>query len=150
MCSKYRPLVMFCGSFILVIMVCLNVAEIAISQPYMNFNTNSCHNGTLLYPAFWLMWDGIIGLVQTMVIVCTAMWFAYEHDHPILGESAVSMFETLCPVTCAVILCGIFQFIWIVMGAVVLWRDNPDCQPAELSVMLWVSVMVHIGLLGLK
>lgn len=127
-----------CVLILLVMVMSLNIAELAISQQYLDDSTNTCHNDRLIKPALWLQWDGIIGFVEMGIILLTVLGAAL---HPAIGGTVAC-----CLLTPA----AIVQFAWIIIGCVSLWRDNLDCGPSPLHDCLWAACILHLLFLGAK
>jgi len=90
------------------------------------------------------------GILSMTVAVHREHVVEMRHDLDMLDDEMGKMC-TVIPFVCALVLCAMMQFAWIIIGCVVLWRDNdPDCQPKQLHDMMWASVLIHVILLGVK
>lgn len=105
----------------------LSIAELVIAKMYWG-SDDQCDNNHLLSPVSWLQIDGIIGIIFSGISLL----------------SFIDMGRVLPIMGCY----GCFYFAWAVMGGIILWRDNTNCSPSELSNMMWASVLIHCIVAG--
>lgn len=122
-------------TFVVLLSMSLSISELVISQQY--YDGKDCNNNRLMSPVLWLRIDGIVGLVDGVVL-----WMAVISL--LICESAC-LFGTL---VCTMFLTVGFQFAWTIVGAVMLWRDNESCSPEPLHDMLWAAIIIHLVLWG--
>jgi hypothetical protein len=183
-------------TIVLLVVLSLNIAELVISQKYIDPHSNDCHNDHLFSPVVWLKVDGIIGFIEMGLLVILTLWYWYakwrrsihrrrqlfqpprevedlppqpsltqqiEHIVMVAGQRQQELavrydrqrdeiqaeYDTLrdmSPMICLLVLCAVMQMVWVIVGTVILWRDNdPKCQPRELHDVLWSAVIIHLA-----
>lgn len=108
----------------------LGIIEIDYSFQFNN-QDNDCHNDKLIRPVTWLFIDGISLIIKAL---STASLFIAPLYNPIM---IISTFAIVHVMTSA------FSFIWLVIGLIMLIRDNWNCEPASLSNLLWIIMIAR-------
>ena len=111
-----------------IFIISLSIIEIIISGT--NWNTNTCSNETIILPTTWLIVDGIFQCITTAIFM---KFFLFE-----------VVFQQKLQTKCLLYLLIVFEFIWTIIGAVVLWRDNISCSPLDLDIIFWTSIIVKL------
>lgn len=121
------------------ISLALPIAELVFAGRYEHQSSRpDCANDRVIDPAKWLLVSGIIGIISIVLMFgSTILTIATENGAFLIITLTVS------------ILVGMFNLAWVIVGSVMLWRDNVDCHPEEFKSMLWASVIIHlIGVAG--
>lgn len=119
------------------------IAEIVISVKYSDDSSNECHDGKLLRPVVWMLWDGITGLI---VLGAFAVVMVNKYSERF---EFIPLVYTLARLV--MILNLAFSIAWGVIGGVVLWRDNdPPCGPGQLHDAMYSFVIIDIVMVGLS
>lgn len=103
----------------------VGIASLVISQMYQ---TPCGLGGT---PPLW-QWVYGTGIAYTIIGACLS----------VVGVLMVFSIVLLVPWLIVIFCSGIFTFIWMVIGAVSLWRDGGDC--VSLNFPLWQMGMAAV------
>ncbi len=114
--------------FILLVLLALPIAQITIAN--QNLHNIACANDTTVLPTTWLLVSGWITIIFIVIIFMS-----------IVASSRVSMLLTNFIFGIQVLIMCFF-FAWLIVGAVVLWQDNPHCNPQSLLVVFYFSIIV--------
>jgi len=109
----------------------LSIAELVLYQQYKD-NHPDCNNNRLIDPVTWLEVDGAVNIAITglILIILTLGVCGWEGS-------------AMCGFGIAILL-GLFGFAWMIIGAVMLWRDNLNCSPEPLHDILWAAVIIRL------
>lgn len=113
------------------ILLALPIAEFVIGMTHLN--TTTCNNSDAVAPVDWLLTSSIVGFIfLALAIMTICLMFESEGCGRLVwyGLRAIGVLWTIS---------------WTIVGAVSIWRDNPDCQPQPLHDMMWASVIIHLG-----
>ena len=121
------------GLLLLMLVSALPIAELVIGSKYID--TDGCSNATVILPTTWLIVSGGVSLV---FIAVTFLSFS-----ALLMGSLNDEIIVFGPVVLQTLFSGFF-FAWSIVGAVMLWRDNVNCNPLQLHDMLWASVIIRL------
>lgn len=90
-----------------------------------------------IYP--WMIVHGAIGIVEAInIIIYIVTSFLWETECGVY-----SWVSSLC----FLILLVFFRFSWLVVGAVMFWRDCPNLYPSQMNDLMWATLI--IGFIGL-
>jgi len=109
----------------------LSIAELVLFQQYKD-NHPDCNNGQVVDPLIWLEVDGIVNLVAGIIFLFV-----------VFGLCGLEMVALVCG-TGLIVLTSLFEFCWVIVGAVMLWRDNLNCAPQPLHDILWATVLIRL------
>jgi uncharacterized PurR-regulated membrane protein YhhQ (DUF165 family) len=106
----------------------LHIAELIIAQEFTGHD-DSCNNNTLMTPITWLKIGGIVGIVCSIFIVLHIVCKSFYKNDALKRIVALSL---------------VFNLIWMIMGWVVLLRDNSHCMPDTLYNMMLASCIIRL------
>lgn len=101
----------------------LSIASIVIGSQYMSGVT--CDANSFIRLSTWLITYGSVNLAGAIAAVFVV----------------IAILNEIAPVASIIylVLLGLFNFAWNIVGAVALFRDSPACQ--SLSYSLWAMVL---------
>ena len=83
----------------------------------------------------WMIIHGAIGLFE---ITCLLMTFAMV---------ALKMLPLMVVSVSLVVLASLFRLSWLVVGALILWRDCPNMQPKSVNDLMYATLI--LGFFGI-
>lgn len=121
-------------TFLMVLSLALPITELVYAHKYRNDDSHpECLNTRLMNPVTWLLVSGVVSLITIVLLLFMSL-------ASILAESAGLGILTLVLNIFAV---G-FNLSWAIVGSVVVFRDNPHCEPEDLKGILYASVIIHL------
>jgi hypothetical protein len=102
--------------------------ELAFGINYLG--TDGCNNSTLIDPSIWLIIMGAVNIFSYLSAIVRSC--VYENDF-------IEVFHFIISV-----LSIVFNIAWTIIGGVVLWRDNLDCNPTKMHDFMWASIIINI------
>ena len=118
-------------SICIVVLSVLPITELVIGAKYIG--TDTCDD-RLVSPSVWLIVNGAVPLIFETLFMAF-IWRVVKHG----------LDETLQLARIVLTLIRmVFNTIWAIIGAVSLWRDNQNCNPDELRIMMWIAVIIQL------
>ncbi|AYV87109.1 MAG: hypothetical protein Sylvanvirus25_11 [Sylvanvirus sp.] len=113
----------------------LAIADLVYATKYYGADS-LCNDATTgITPDNWLMVHGIVTIcIVGALIVCIFCLICSDNID----------FDIMIVVFIAYAISGLFDVAWNIIGAVMLWRDNLDCQPNDLKNYLYASVIIKL------
>eukprot|EP01112_Ceratiomyxa_fruticulosa_P001561 TRINITY_DN1173_c0_g1_i3.p1 TRINITY_DN1173_c0_g1~~TRINITY_DN1173_c0_g1_i3.p1 ORF type:complete len:166 (+),score=23.40 TRINITY_DN1173_c0_g1_i3:227-724(+) len=106
----------------------MGIADATFTKKYWDVLT--CSDGTIILPTHWILGDSIINLFNTAVFVPLAFYLKKTGNPDVILNAWI-------PFIMAAITCG-----WGLLGSVIVWKQNVDCQPEKFQHMLYTSVVM--------
>jgi hypothetical protein len=116
----------------------LPIAEIVFGFIYME--KVSCNS--FLQPTVWLVVKGII----SVLIVC-CLFFSNNiciHDK---NKIVNTLLFLVIIITVPLML---FNFIWLIVGSIMFWRDCINIQPVSLNILIWFALILGYIVVAIK
>ena len=139
--EKQRLLSFITGSLIVLIAIpalAIGITEIVISSQHIN--PSQCNNDSIISPVNWLFTDASV-MLFSMIITSFVIYQLLINRIFVTGLFLLGALITL------------FNLVWTIIGGIVLWRDNPDCEPQSLYVLFVIVMTFHlvayVNLIGL-
>jgi hypothetical protein len=130
----------------LVLMFALPSAEIHIATNYASQVT--CESSVGVSFKAWLLVKGIVGILSVptaLVIVLTmALGKAAMDKIPLIGILLLLSSSFVLWIISA------FNFAWLIIGAVIFWRDCKNLDPLEVNNMMWASLIIGFVFLAMN
>ena len=107
----------------------LPIVQLAYGNHYKDSVEATCNSTIAVSIPTWLIVEGSVGIgfVTSLIIFMLSAF----------SESA-AMFLMLVPI----ILIGLFQFAWLIVGSVLFWRDCYHVMPDSLNQLMWASLII--------
>ena len=121
---------------IYVYVLILAILEIYSGVTYNNSLSNCSNpNSDIHFTLFtWLIVDGSTFIMTSSLSMCARV---------MQSEIIEVNPRTYNQVWRNTYLFTIFSPVWNIVGGVLFWRDNPVCEPHNLSLILWVALISH-------
>lgn len=117
----------------------IGITELVMYNKYKDDN-QGCDNNQVVSPVTWLLVDGIIQIGVHGIIFLLGVWIYCTLDGlSILASCA----------RCLLCLVYMFSFAWLIVGCVMFWRDNLQCEPMQLNNTFWVILILKLVSLNL-
>ena len=116
------------------------IVEIVIATQYKDSHTD-CDN-SLLLPTTWLFISAIVSFALLIIEMPIGIQITRERQY--ITEGCKTPTEQNPFVITLRYLSFIFSIVWTIIGAVILFRDNMDCGPYSLHVMMMFSVITRL------
>lgn len=87
----------------------------------------------------WLIVHGAIGIFEVVNVI---IYFVSSF----LTETNVGVCSWITSL-CLMIMIALFRFSWLIVGAVMFWRDCPNLYPSQMNDLMWATLI--IGFIGL-
>lgn len=87
-------------------------------------------------PFAWMQWHGVIGLIEGIFI---ATFLLSSLDEKMVRCMLLSV-VFLIPIV-------LFRFAWLIVGAILFWRDCPHLSPTSVNNLMWATLI--LGFFGM-
>jgi hypothetical protein len=117
----------FYVALFLIISLALHVTEIVIGAKYKD--DVICDTNVIAIPT-WLIVKGLASILYVSLF-CIAFVAGVEESTDLLNIVAIP-----------IMIVGSFEFIWLIIGSVIFWRDCNDLEPQSVNTMMWCSLII--------
>ncbi len=117
----------------------LSIAEVILASKYEN--DDGCNNDKVLNPKTWMLIDGAISIGLIFTMICEAFGFFPPMEIPDEHGQIIAVTNRG---RILIRLITIFLCIWVIVGAVILWRDNLTCEPQQFHDIFWAAIIIRL------
>ncbi len=115
--------------FILLLLILLIAPIFQLIYGIKYFNNNECDNDRLIKPSVWLIISGSVSIIITLsTIICLLIYKEVEH----------------ITIHILSILSSLYSICWVIIGSIMLWRDNIYCGPSSFHDLLWATIIIDL------
>lgn len=100
----------------------------------INYDAANCSQGDIIIPGVWMIFNGLAFLI--LLIVFIFIYFCSNDENSRIRLTIRTL-----------VIFTFFEFIWLIIGSISLWRDNPQCDTNEFENIITAFLICHFIML---